>query len=164
MNKGLSDSLQAAFLGVIPISRPLVENSRIPDLGWLVGFISAEGCFFVDIQISATTKSGVNIQLDFIISQHVRDEQLMANIVEFFGCGNIYTRGNICRFRVTNLKDIITKVIPRLSKETPIIGEKLKDFEDFCQVANMMKDKKHLSPEGLDLVRQIKARMNTGRN
>ena len=163
MNKGLSDQLQAAFKGgIIPISRPLIENKVISNIDWLAGFTTAEGCFFVNIQKSATTKSGVNIQLEFNLSQHKRDERLLVSLVEFFGCGNTYTRGNICRFRVTNLTDIITKIIP-IFKENPTIGAKFKDFEDFCLVAEMLKDKKHLTPEGLDKVCKIKARMNTGR-
>jgi hypothetical protein len=86
----------------------------------------------------------------------------LASLVEFFGCGNTYTRDNICRFRVTNLSGIITKIIP-FFKENLIAGAKFKDFEDLCLVAEMLKDKKHLTPEGLDNVCKIKARMNTGR-
>ena len=43
------------------------------------------------------------------------------------------------------------------------IGTKSKDFDDFCKVANMMKEGKHLTVEGLDQIRKIKAGMNTGR-
>jgi len=69
----------------------------------------------------------------------------LASLVEFFGCGNTYTRGNICSYRVTNLSGIITKIIP-FFKENPIAGAKIKDFEDFCLAAEMLKDKKHLTP------------------
>jgi len=163
MNKGLSDQLQAAFKNnIIHIPRPLVENKVISNRDWLAGFTTAEGCFCIYIQKSVTTKSGVNVQLEFNISQHKRDEQLLASLVEFFGCGNTYTRDKICRFRVTNLSGIITKIIP-FFKENLIAGAKFKDFEDLCLVAEMLKDKKHLTPEGLDNVCKIKARMNTGR-
>lgn len=163
MNRGLSDQLQAAFPNVIPVSRPIVVNKFVQESGWLAGFVAAEGCFFVNIQKSVTTKSGVNIQLDFIISQHQRDELLIASLVEFFCCGNTYTRGNICRFRVTNLTDITEKIIP-FFKENPILGVKLKDFDDFYRVAEMLKAKKHLTPEGLAKILEIKAGMNTGRD
>ena len=163
MNKGLSDQLQAAFKNnIIHIPRPLVENKVISNKDWLAGFTTAEGCFCIYTQKSVTTKSGVNVQLEFNISQHKRDEQLLASLVEFFGCGNTYTRDNICRFRVTNLSGIITKIIP-FFKENLIAGAKFKDFEDLCLVAGMLKDKKHLTPEGLDNVYKIKTRMNTGR-
>jgi hypothetical protein len=163
MNKGLSDQLKAAFKNnIIHIPRPLAEARVISNIDWLAGFTTAEGCFCINIQKSATTKSGLNVQLEFNISQHKRDEQLLTSLVEFLGCGNTYTRDNICRFRVTNLTSIVTKIIP-FFKENLIAGAKFQDFEDFCLVAEMLKDKKHLTPEGLDNVCKIKARMNTGR-
>lgn len=46
----------------------------------------------------------------------------------------------------------------------PIIGIKAKDFEDFCTVVDMMKDKKHISFEGVEQIRIIKSGTNTGRD
>ena len=37
------------------------------------------------------------------------------------------------------------------------------DLADFCQVAEMMKVKKHITLEGLEQIRKIKAGMNRGR-
>ena len=37
------------------------------------------------------------------------------------------------------------------------------DFADFCLAAELMKDNKHLTLEGLEQIRKIKAGMNTGR-
>jgi len=34
---------------------------------------------------------------------------------------------------------------------------------DFVKVAKLMKEKAHLSPEGLELIRRIKSGMNKGR-
>ena len=45
----------------------------------------------------------------------------------------------------------------------PIMGVKAADFQDWCKVAELMKTKKHLTPEGLDQIRKIKAGMNMGR-
>lgn len=44
------------------------------------------------------------------------------------------------------------------------MGVKALDFQDFCIVADMMKDKKHLSKQGLELIQNIRTRMNTGRS
>jgi hypothetical protein len=44
-----------------------------------------------------------------------------------------------------------------------IIGVKALDFKDFCIAADMMKDKKHLIKEGLDVIHKIKTGMNRGR-
>jgi hypothetical protein len=45
----------------------------------------------------------------------------------------------------------------------PLQGVKSLDYADWCRVAELIKDKKHLTQEGLDQIRKIKAGMNTGR-
>lgn len=45
----------------------------------------------------------------------------------------------------------------------PIIGEKFKDFSDFVKVAELVKEKAHLTKEGLELIADISSGMNTGR-
>jgi hypothetical protein len=42
-------------------------------------------------------------------------------------------------------------------------GVKQLDFLDFCEVAKLMNEGKHLTTEGLDLIRAIKNKMNTKR-
>ena len=82
--------------------------------------------------------------------------------MELLVCGNVYKYREACDLIVTKLSDINNKIIPFFQKY-PIIGTKSKDFDDFCKVANMMKEGKHLTVEGLDQIRKIKAGMNTGR-
>ena len=51
INWGLSDVLKKAFPDVVPVVRPIVENSfpKIIDPNWLAGFTDAEGCFLINI-------------------------------------------------------------------------------------------------------------------
>ena len=63
---------------------------------------------------------------------------------------------------VTKFDDIVNIIIPFYNKY-PIHGVKALDFKDFCLVAEMMKEKKHLTQKGLELIRKIKAGMNRGR-
>lgn len=162
MNLGLSESLQAAFTNIIPISRPVVNNLPI-EPEWFAGFASAEGCFFVNIFNSLTHKLKVGVQLEFSLSQHKRDELLMKGLIEFLKCGNVHSHNNACYYRIGNLLGITENIIP-LFKNYPILGEKAKDFSDFCEVAEMIKVKKHLTEEGLTQIRKLKAGMNTGRS
>lgn len=55
----------------------------------------------------------------------------------------------MCYYRVGNLLSIIENII-FLFKEYFIFGEKFKDFFDFCEVLEMIKDKKYLIKEGLE--------------
>lgn len=45
-----------------------------------------------------------------------------------------------------------------------IIGEKALNFADFVRVAELMKEKVHLTKEGLDQILEIGSGMNTGRD
>jgi len=51
-----------------------------------------------------------------------------------------------------------------LFKQYEIKGTKYLDFLDFCLVAELMKNKSHLTVEGLEKIRLIKSRMNKGRH
>ena len=161
MNRGLSDKLKAAFPNVVPVDRPLVKIKKIDDPHWLAGFVSAEGCFFINIYKSKT-KIGIRVQLVFKISQNSRDEELMRNLIKYLNCGNVYLIRTWCEFAVRNFSDIVNIIIP-FFKKYRILGVKAKDFEDWCLVAEMMKEKKHLTKDGLETIRKIKAGMNRER-
>lgn len=61
-----------------------------------------------------------------------------------------------------NFTEIEDKIVPFFVKY-PIAGIKYLDFQDFCKVANIMKEKGHLTIEGRDAILKIKEGMNTGR-
>ena len=65
----------------------------------------------------------------------------------------------IGEFVVTGLSDITEKIIPFFN-QYPLRGSKALDFKDFVKVAELMKNKAHLTAEGLDQIRKIKAGMN----
>ena len=161
MNLGLSEKLRAAFPDVAPVVRPKVENPKIPDPNWLAGFTFAEGCFFLGISESKT-KIGYRVQVVFVITQHSRDEKLLRSFISYLNCGNVYKKRDTFNFEVYKFSDITDKIIP-FFKKYPIRGVKALDFDDWCEVAEMMKKKEHLTSEGLEKIKKIKARMNTGR-
>lgn len=109
------------------------------------------------------TGLSVAVSLEFKITQNNRDEQLMKNFISYFQAGRHYNIGDALDFRVTKLSDIADKIIPFFDKY-PIIGVKSQDYDDFKRVAELMKNKVHLTPEGLEEIRIIKAGMNSGRN
>lgn len=161
-NLGLPEKLKTAFPNVVPVDRPLVKIKKIADPHWLGGFVSAEGCFIISVTKSKT-KIGWAIWLVFQVTQHKRDEQLLRSFIKYFGCGNVYLRaGDACDYKVSKFSDIVNIVIPLFQKYR-IEGTKGKDFKDLCKVAELIKQKKHLTKEGLEQIRIIKAGMNRGR-
>jgi len=149
MNHGLSDELKVAFAGITPVQRPNILDSRVKDPNWLAGFANGEGCFFVSIFNSSTTKSGKAVQLIFQLTQHNKDELLLRNLTEFFNAGNVFKNGDSYVFKITKFSELDEKIIP-LFKDYPILGAKSKDFHDWLQVFYLMKKKAHLTKEGLE--------------
>ena len=128
----------------------------------MVGFVSAEGCFLVGLRKSNSYSAGFQAYLSFIITQHIRDEHLMNSLIEYLGCGNINRKQEVFEFQVSKYSDITEKIIPLFNKY-PILGKKCEDFKDFEKVAILMGDRVHLTSEGIDEIRNIKVKMNKGR-
>jgi len=164
INKGLSSNLKAAFANTLPVQRPFIQDQMITDPNWIAGFASGESCFIVRIYKSLTYRLGESAYLTFYITQHYRDEQLMNSLVSYFGCGKVSKRSNkvAIDYIVTKIEDLTEKVLPFFEKYN-IIGEKSKDFEDFKQVAELIKNKAHLTIEGLEEIKKFKMGMNKGR-
>jgi hypothetical protein len=57
---------------------------------------------------------------------------------------------------------LINIIIPFFDKYK-IEGCKFKDFQDWCRAAELMKNKAHLTPSGLEEIRKLKYGMNGGR-
>ena len=86
----------------------------------------------------------------------------MKRLKEFLNCGNLYKKRETFQLIVTKFEDIVTIIIP-FFKKYPIRGVKAIDFADWCTVVEQMKEKNHLTSEGLHQIKKIKAKMNTGR-
>jgi len=169
LNKGLPERLSVAFTNVTPVPRPQMNKTNLDSntLGikpWLAGFVTGEGCFFIKVSKSSTHKLGKSVSLYLLISQHKIDSDLLKSFTQILGCGtySIKKDSDIGTFLVTGFNNILDKVIP-IFDENPILGIKAKDFEDFKEASVLIKNKAHLTPEGLDKILLIKSRMNTKR-
>lgn len=163
LNRGLSREVELAFSNVKGIPRSKVILPEEIDYNWLAGFISGDGCFYVNISKSSTCTLGYSVKLWLSLTQHVRDKLLLNKISQTLGCGTIYKHGeHTVVFRVESFKDISSIVIPIFEK-FPIKGIRHLDFKDFCLISSMVQDKMHLTRVGLDNIRSIKSGMNSGR-
>lgn len=163
MNLGISNFLKSEFNDVSPVERPIITTEEIYDSNWIAGFTTAEGCF--DVLVSkSNNKMGNRVQLRFRISQHNRDKKLLEKIKKDLGTGEIYPYPDRSAVSLTifNFSDITNIIIPFFKKNN-LLGNKLLDFIDWCKISELMKEGSHLTPEGLDLIKNIKSNMNTGR-
>lgn len=132
----------------------------------MAGFTSGEGSFRVTIR-KATTKSGYGVPISFVLTQHTRDSKLLRSFESFFGCGKYYQginkRADRGDYIIQDLKSITEKLMPFFDKYS-IYGNKLLDYQDFCEVVKLKNCGAHLTPEGLEKVRLIHQRMNLSRD
>ena len=168
INKGLSLLLVESFPSAQLVSRPIIETIKIPDPYWIAGFSTGEEWFNAIVYKHNLSKLGFLVQLRFRISQHKNDKAILDLIVNYFKCGFLYKQAssdlsnNVVEFYVSGYKDIINIIIPFFDKY-PILGSKSLDFTDLKKITKIINEKGHLTKQGLDQIRQIKAGMNTGR-
>jgi len=116
----------------------------------------------VGVRKDKNYSTGFQVNLTFLVTQHVRDEQLMNSLTEYLNCGNLHKKREVFEYQVSKFADLTDRIIPFFNKY-PILGQKSKDFEDFSKVADLMETKVHLTIEGVNEIRKIKDNMNTGR-
>lgn len=164
LNLGFSDELKLSFPDIKAVTKPLVKNTDVMDSNWIAGLASGDGCFYVSIRNSLTTKSGKSVTLKFHIAQHSRDTELMKSLISILKCGRIELalKQSAVYFVVTNFKDILDKIIPLFDKYS-IKGVKASDYEDFRKIAMLIHDKQHLSETGISKIKSIKSNMNLNR-
>lgn len=164
LNLGLSDKLKEAFPEVKSVIRPVITDQEIPDPQWVSGFVTGEGCFFVKITKGRNT-AGAGVQILFQVSQHIRDTNLLKNLLSFLNCGQYVQTPDKewGHFQCTKFLDNYEIIKPFFNKY-PIKGVKFKDFEDWSLVGDMIKRKEHLTSDGVSKIIKIKSNMNTGRS
>lgn len=114
------------------------------------------------------------MQLQYCITQGIKNKDILYEIQDFFNCGYIALSNKAgidkrglngkerYQFRVRSIGDIINIIIPHFDKY-PLHTEKLLDYQDWKKVAYMVNKGEHLTLEGLKKIEQIKLNMNHNR-
>ena len=80
------------------------------------------------------------MRLWFNIAQHSREELLIKSLVEYLGCGIVYSYPDVITFNIFSLSDLRNKLVPFFEKY-PIKGVKALDYSDFKKIANLVQNK-----------------------
>jgi len=174
LNFGLTHGLKEAFPKVVQFNRPEYTFKGITDPYWIAGFTSGDGSFIIKTSSSTTNKLGSRVQLRFSIGLHIREKELIKGLVTFFNLGNssiskvpevkevndkyVYIANDSVQLQVMKYSDIM--VIITFFEKYPIQGKKSLDFADFKKVAEILKNKEHLTSEGFNKILEIKSGMN----
>ena len=128
---------------------------------WIVGFVDGEGCFHIGINKNQTMKLGVQVLPEFTVVQHQVDVQVLYALKDYFGCGVVRkNHGTRLCYRVRGQDNLLDKILPFFEKHQ-LKTRKRVDFAKFRKVILLIQKKDHLTPEGLEKIRQIKATMNS---
>lgn len=138
-------------------------NPNILHPAWVSGFIDGEGTFHVGVLKNTSIRLGFQVQLQFCITQHIRDVVLINKFIQFFGgVGFVINDGPTkVQYRIRRFKDI--PILMNLLQCYPLQTQKALDAECFFKVYEMMLNKEHLSAEGLERIIAIKNTMNRSR-
>jgi hypothetical protein len=151
------------FLNKNDSSSGFVGSGYGLDPNYVSGFSDGEATFSVRLVKNNKLKTSWSVQPSFSIGLHAKDLALLNRIQSFFGVGKISIRksdGSV-HYNVASLKDLINVIIPHFNKY-PLITQKQADFLLFKSIIDLINNKEHLTPEGIQKIVTILASMNKG--
>lgn len=154
MNWGISNVLATAFPDTLPVERPAIILSDI-NPQWLAGFTTGEGCFYVIVGESNSTKTGFRVRLRFNLTQHVKDLVLINKIQNYFGCGSIYINREAASYNVYSTK-VNINIIAAFFAKYPVAGYKNVQYLQWMKVVEIIQSNTHNTVIGIEMLKQLK--------
>jgi len=133
-----------------------------PEIGhYLAGFADGEGSFLVPFRPTNDRRLSWRVGLTFNVSQV--DPTVLRLFAGTLGCGTVRSSraDGVSYFEVNSLGQIRTRVIPFFERFRLLSG-KSRDFEIFCEVAELMSQRVHLTREGIARILILRGPMNRG--
>lgn len=139
------------------------KSNQIPsNIAWyLSGFIDGEGSFNISFRKKSDYRIGWQPVLSFNVSQ--RERTILALMKRHFGCGIIKARKDgVHSYDVTNPRALQENIIPFFEKHYFLSQRKKYNFSLFKKAVKLMAEKRHLQPEGLKELVNIREKINPG--
>ena len=133
-----------------------------PQTGYyLAGFADGEGSFNVSFRQRQDYLQPWKVSLCFNISQ--KDKVILALFKRYLQCGTLRSRPDgVWYFEVNNLEAILTHVIPFFKRFGFLSAKKKRDFAKFVKLAELFREGRHLTREGIIEILEIRREMNDG--
>jgi hypothetical protein len=130
---------------------------------YISDYVDGEGSFLVSFSPRDKLSLGLEARPSFSVSQREDRSEVLYLMKSYFGCGSIrYSkRDRNQKFEVRNLGDLNKVVIPHF-KKFPLLSAKLKDFEVFSQICELMEKEQHRTKIGLIKIIDLALSMNIG--
>ena len=141
-------------------SGKLMEPRGKLNPNYITGFTDGEGSFIVSIRRTSRLNIGYSVELSFRIKQHLTNKNLLVRIKNYFKIGVIGEGSNYISYTVSSIKEL--QIIINHFDSYPLITHKWSDYQLFKQVFNIVRDKQHLTNQGLKKIISLKNKLNRG--
>jgi len=141
----------------------MIDLKIEPKLGYyLAGFADGEGSFNVSLRKRPDHTMGWQVVLTFNVSQ--KESYILSQFKKHLGCGRIVTRkfDGLHMYVVDNPTSLREKVIPFFHKFHFLSETKKYNFSVFCQIADLVFKKEHLTIDGFKEVIELREKLNIG--
>ena len=136
---------------------------------YIIGLIDGEGYFSVSAR-RRKQKNWILNDVKFVFGVKLRADDgiiILNSLKKYFDCGFVSfrkdSRKNFCdcyEFQVNTHKEIFGKIIPFFKKHQLKFPSKRKTFENFCKIAEMIQNREHLEPNGIDKIKKLAVRLH----
>jgi hypothetical protein len=134
------------------------------DPWYVTGLADGEGCFCVSFARRSKLRLGLECRPSFSLSLNERDEDLLAGLQAFFGCGWIrQSRGDrTFKYEVRAISDLTSVILPHFER-FPLRGDKARSLQGFAVVCRMIGQGDHLRRVGMREIVEIATEINLGK-
>lgn len=142
----------------------MVKSKIKPEIAYyLCGFADGEGSFNVSLRKRSDHTLGWQIVLTFNVAQ--RESYILSQFKKHLGCGRLVRRkcDGLFMYVVDNPLSLQEKVIPFFKEFGFLSQTKKYNFLVFCQIAELVFQKKHLESDGFRKIIALREKLNIGR-
>ena len=119
-------------------------------IGYVMGFIDAEGSFSVSIKLQRDVAYGVRLDPVFSITQQERKP--LELIIEVIKAGRIIRKPgqeHLWLYVVDSMRELVSNLIPFLDKHRDLLIAKERTYSVFREIVLGLRNGLHRRPEGL---------------
>lgn len=134
-----------------------------PEKGYyFAGFTDGEGSFNVSVRKRHDHQIGWQTELCLNVAQ--KEEYILSQFKKILGCGRLQARKDgVYYYVVVNPRSIMERVIPFFERFPFLSQRKQQNFMIFKQIAKLVAEKKHLNRPGLQLIMELREKLNEGK-
>ncbi len=162
--KGFSDGEGCFFFNVRP--RPNRNKGYAVELLFKITLSSKDKLLLENIKdFFSVGRLLYAVSFRFLVTQHIRDINLLQNFSTYLNCGYAIPRSNSVNhgdYFVTKQEDFSSIILPFLDK-FPLQGNKLKDYLDFKKAVELKRSSASLTPEKFSEIKKLNEGMNQKR-